>query len=884
MRKPLISAVAVILLITPAFAITKPEPALDAARILIPQQTQTSTEAPSGPKPLRAYKDFDNAVNAVAYSPNGRLLAAGVMDGSILIYDALTGEQKFTFKAYKKRLYGLAFSPDSRYLASSAHEDEIFLWDMQKGEKYKELTGHSSVVYALAYDKTGRWMVSGSHDKTAILWDMATGSPAKTLSKHKHVVYAVAFSPDGKMIATGSHDRTVILWNATSGEPVRTLEGYPSSVQTLSFSPDGKFIAAGGADDSIYIWDVSSGAIKKMLKGHKSSVESIAYSPDGRTIVSGSRDRSIIIWNLETAQPSKTIGFVKKRRGEPDTGMSHTAAVNAIAISPDGRTMSSGGADRSLIVWDLSGAADSKVTTNAFEKGEFETSAEYKKRLEGLYVPYNTGIALLDYDADKGGFKTNLGGADVFIAVPMEVARELKNNPSGIYVEGMLGYHSPEMTELINGFLVSESLGIRLPIGRRVAGVKAGGASAAAAGTPGEPPQLSYRVVIEDANKNGVFEGGEKVAIEVMVKNTGKGNAIGVSALLEGEGVLFDILGKSKLIGTIPPGGESEAEFEGVLPNEFKAGNLNINVSVKEARGYSPTDVKSLTVAMRPADITKTSTVVSKLSDVDILPSQVKGYECKDCFAIIVGISKYRMSDAIPDVKYAKKDAEIVSSYLQTVGGLPKANIKLMTDDSATKADIESAIEEWLPRRVKPTSTVFVYYAGHGTPDPNTNQAYIVPYEGEAGYYTKLYPLKKLYETLNNLQVAQVMVMLDSCFSGSGERSIIPKGARPMTLSVENPVLAGKKLVVLAASKGNEISSDYEKAQHGLFTYYLLRGFKGDADTNSDGMVRVDELYNYVQSNVSSTALTELDREQNPVLLPGLENIKGSEFNVTRVK
>ena len=102
--------------------------------------------------------------------------------------------------------------------------------------------------------------------------------------------------------------------------------------------------------------------------------------------------------------------------------------------------------------------------------------------------------------------------------------------------------------------------------------------------------------------------------------------------------------------------------------------------------------------------------------------------------------------------------------------------------------------------------------------------------------------------------------------------------------SIENPVLASGGIVVLAASKGDEISSDYERVKHGLFTYYLLKGLKGDADKSRDGYVDVNELYHYVKREFAETAIKELDREQNPVLLPDIEQVKGKQLNVARIK
>ena len=110
--------------------------------------------------------------------------------------------------------------------------------------------------------------------------------------------------------------------------------------------------------------------------------------------------------------------------------------------------------------------------------------------------------------------------------------------------------------------------------------------------------------------------------------------------------------------------------------------------------------------------------------------------------------------------------------------------------------------------------------------------------------------------------------MLDSCFSGAKGRSITGEGTRPVSISIENPVLAGGKIVVIAASSGSQMSSDYDKVKHGLFTYYLLRGMRGEASRDQEGIVELGGLYEFVRKNVSETASLEMNRDQTPVLLP----------------
>jgi formylglycine-generating enzyme required for sulfatase activity len=250
-------------------------------------------------------------------------------------------------------------------------------------------------------------------------------------------------------------------------------------------------------------------------------------------------------------------------------------------------------------------------------------------------------------------------------------------------------------------------------------------------------------------------------------------------------------------------------------------------------------------------------------------------------YAVVIGISQYR-EEVIPKVPYAVKDAKAVADVLHAQGGIPKSHIRLLTDAKATGNDLRS-LGDWLRLRVKTNSTVYVYYAGHGTPNPKTGEAYLVPWDGHPDFPSGLYPLKELYATLNELPASEVVVMLDSCFSGAAGRSVLAKGARPMLLSTDNPMLAGGKVIVLAAATGSQISSDYDKAQHGLFTYYLLNGLQGDADADKDRIVTLRELVPYVTERVPQTAVDELNREQTPILLPG-EDVLGARLAMPLVE
>lgn len=384
-----------------------------------------------------------------------------------------------------------------------------------------------------------------------------------------------------------------------------------------------------------------------------------------------------------------------------------------------------------------------------------------------------------------------------------------------------------------------------------------------------EIPHLVFTTHLRDQNNNRVLDGGEEISLKVTVENKGEGIAKDVQVILSGNKILTDYLGERKFLGDINPKEKKIAEFKAVLPAQIPSESATLRIALKDAMELSSSEVKVLKVALRPKEIKEVVEVISEVN-VDDIPLKTKNFERKDAFALVIGISKYR-EEAMPAVKYAVRDAEVLAKYLKNIGGIPRANIKVLTDTAVTKSDLEAYIEDWLARRVSKDSTVFVYYAGHGAPDTENKEAYIVPYEGHPDFPSKLYPLKKMYESLNKLHAREIIVMLDSCFSGTGGRSVTKSGARPLVISIENPVLASGKVNVLAASTGTQISSDYDSAKHGLFTYFLLRGMRGEADKNGNGIVELGELYEYVKTNVSEKASLELNRDQTPMLLPSVD-------------
>jgi hypothetical protein len=255
------------------------------------------------------------------------------------------------------------------------------------------------------------------------------------------------------------------------------------------------------------------------------------------------------------------------------------------------------------------------------------------------------------------------------------------------------------------------------------------------------------------------------------------------------------------------------------------------------------------------APATVASTPRAGSSDVD-RPSYNRTQRPDD-LAVVVGIETY--SD-LPAASFAERDAAAVKAHLLALG-VPERNIAYLSGSKAGRSSIEKYVEQWLPRLAKDDSRVFFYFSGHGAPDVKTGGSYLVPWDGDAAFLeTTGYPVKRLYEKLGDLKVREVLVAMDTCFSGAGGRSILPAGARPLVTKSES-FRVGPTIVALTASSGQQITGVEESQGHGAFTYYLLKGLNRKAREET-----VQGLYDYLKPQVEDAARRQ-NRDQTPELL-----------------
>ncbi|MDB9519833.1 hypothetical protein PN466_23090 [Roseofilum reptotaenium CS-1145] len=206
-------------------------------------------------------------------------------------------QEKNRLEAHQDSVNAVAYSPDGQILASASNRT-IKLWQVDDGSLLNTLEGHDNGVNALADSPDGKTLASASYDRTIKLWQVDDGTLLHSLEAHQDSVRAVAYSPDGQILASASN-RTIKFWQVDDGSLLNTLEGHQNGVSAVAYSPNGQILASASADRTVKLWQVDDGSLLNTLEAHQHWVNAVVYSPDGKTLASASTDYTVKLWDAE---------------------------------------------------------------------------------------------------------------------------------------------------------------------------------------------------------------------------------------------------------------------------------------------------------------------------------------------------------------------------------------------------------------------------------------------------------------------------------------------------------------------------------------------------------------------------------------------------------
>ena len=352
-------------------------------------------------------------VRSLDFSPDGKQLVTGAMDKTVRLWDVASGKEIRCFHAHGL-VDRVRYSPDGKMIAGRSDGRAILLWDALSGKEVRQFAGcyGGGSSYPMVFSPDGKRLL-GVQGNALQVWETATGKEFFPASTIREGISVLAYGSAGRTLATVSWEGTVRLWNTATHRELRQFGGQQPGIRSLAFAADGRFVATAGQDKTTRLWDAATGKELFHWDTDLNDGFHLAFTPDGQVLASGNGDGSIQLWHTKSGKPLRRL-----------TG--HTQGpVYDVVFSPDGQTLLTAALDKTLRLWDwkkdsllrvLGGRTDWAMAADFAPDGQIVASAgcsddqfirlwdvksgKEMRRFEAHEPGPNTGIGSLAYSPD----------------------------------------------------------------------------------------------------------------------------------------------------------------------------------------------------------------------------------------------------------------------------------------------------------------------------------------------------------------------------------------------------------------------------------------------------------------------------------------------------
>ena len=788
----------------------------------------------------------NSSLKTFTYSSNSEYIIASFYSDCIILYNTRTGEEKFKIQFPDSFIYIISCSPNNDFFAFQEDYDKISIYDLTTGHYVKgfEYFFAPGLIH-LDVSPNGKNFASGSDCSHNVkIWNIETGTLVNELEGHTDTILSITYSPDGRYIASGSRDGTVRLWCALTGKEIKKFFGHKYGTVVSAFSTNGKFLFANpfssndgetskiwdietgkevvvdglgcflgyneskslccfrGENSTVRIYDTLTGKIVSILRGHADFVDSVSYSPDDKYVAT-SDGEAIRIWEIKTGREIKKLNTCTWVKG----------------FSLDGNYIIGQYFDGDYMKWNLKTGKIMTAPSSDIEKFSYNICYASNKR-NIISSDYKSGkIRILDAETNSLIY-TILHGKDYdyltytpegFFTGTEWAMKNLVHIVEGMDVIGIdQVYDKLYRPDLVAAKMRGEDISEYAKEVNLASIVRSGNAPA---------------VAIENLPE---MSDSRDVTFDICVQNTGGG--IGnVSIVLNGKTIQLS---------------------EGVASSKGEQKIFRHTVTLQNGQN------KIEAFAMNSAGM-----IESRRASADV---NWQGKNSKpNLYVLTVAVNKYRDKDLW--LNYCVPDAtSIEESFKKQQSGLyQNVCVYSLKDAEVTKEGLEQKFKEL--SSIVTADDVFVFFvSGHGT-TYDDGDYYFIPvnfrYTNKTDIPLKAISKSDLTKNLSLIKAGKTLMMLDTCNSGaffadSNKRGMGDKGI------FERLSRATGHAILAAASDSQSAMEGYNG--HGVFTYVLLDGLAGKADSDGDGFVTLTELSSYVENQVPELSYEKWGYEQVP--------------------